>query len=268
MNKIVNYKSKDGTKLIGIVNANAISNKGCIIMCHGLKTDKEEYGDFKKLSELLLENYDSFRFDFRGHGQSEGKDIDITMQGLKEDLESSIIFIQNQGYEEIYILGASFGASILSLINYERFPKVKKLIMWSGSIDFDKGNPRGSLGYYNYKKAIEEGSVEVKIKTTDNVMKLSRTFMEETRSSKAEEKIKEIDVPILFIHGTEDETTPYQVNRQMAKTVKKSYFATIQGASHGFHEEKYIIMASKYIESFLNIKLPDKTIEIEEEGER
>ena len=54
----------------------------------------------------------------------------------------------------------------------------------------------------------------------------------------------------------------------MAKTVKKSYFATIQGASHGFHEEKYIIMASKYIESFLNIKLPDKTIEIEEEGER
>lgn len=256
----INYESIDGTGLVGILSANVNSNKSCVIMCHGLKTDKEEYGDFKKLSEILVGNYDNFRFDFRAHGQSQGKDMEMTVQALKEDLEATIILIQNEGYNEICILGASFGASILSLIDYEKFPKVKKLIIWSGSIDANKGNPKGSLGYYNYRRAMEEGSVEIKSKTTNNVMRLNRTFMKETRSLKPEEKIKDIDLPILFIHGTEDETTPYAVNQQIARTVKKCCFATISGARHGLHEQKDIMIASKYIQSFLNMRLPEEII--------
>ena len=68
-------------------------------MCHGLKTDREEYGDFTELSKILLDNgYDSFRFDFRAHGKSEGKDIEMTMDGLKKDLEATLYLVQNEGY--------------------------------------------------------------------------------------------------------------------------------------------------------------------------
>ena len=63
------------------------------------------------------------------------------------------------------IIGASFGASILSLINYAYFPQVKKLIVYSGSIDNNYGNPKGSLGIQNYKKALTEGSVNIQSKT-------------------------------------------------------------------------------------------------------
>ena len=252
--KIINYNSIDGTRLSGTFMKKS-QNKTCIIMCHGLKTDREEYGEFTKLSETLIENgYDTFRFDFRAHGKSEGRDIEMTMEGLKKDLEATLWVVQNEGYSKLIILGASFGASILSLINYAYFPQVKKLIVYSGSIDSNNGNPKGSLGIENYEKALSEGSVNIKSKTTGKVMTLSGTFMRETRDLQPEEKIKEINIPILFLQGTVDETTPYTVNKNIAEQCKEAYFATIEGAAHGFHTQKDREIAIQYILRFLQIE--------------
>ncbi|MFR8143698.1 MAG: alpha/beta hydrolase [Clostridia bacterium] len=230
-------------------------NKSCVIMCHGLKTDREEYGDFTKLSEILVNNgYDTFRFDFRAHGKSDGKDIEMTMEGLKKDLEATLWLVQNEGYSQMIVLGASFGASVLSLINYAYFPQVKKLIVYSGSIDNNNGNPKGSLGIQNYESALVEGSVNIKSKTTDKVMTLSRTFMRETRNLKPEEKIKEINIPILFLQGTEDQTTPYKINKNIAEQCKEAYFVAIEGASHGFHTQNDRTIAVQYMLRFLQME--------------
>lgn len=253
--KIINYNSIDGTRLSGTLMRKQNKNKSCIIMCHGLKTDREEYGDFSKLSQTLLENgYDTFRFDFRAHGKSEGKDIEMTIDGLKKDLEATLWLIQNEGYSQLGILGASFEASILSLINYAYFPQVKKLIVYSGSIDNSNGNPKGSLGILNYKKALTDGSVDIKSKTTEKIMTLSKTFMKETRELKPEEKIKKINIPILFLQGTEDKTTPYKVNKNIAEQCKEAYFVTIEGASHGLHRQNDREVAVQYILKFLQME--------------
>ncbi len=263
MNKLVAYFSLDRTKLFGIWNRHDIQTKGCFILCHGLKTDKEEYGVFESLSNVLFQwNYDSFRFDFRGHGQSEGTTEQIIYEGLKSDLEATISLVRNSGYREIYILGASFGASVLSLMDYAKFPEVKRLIMWSGSIDFDKGNPLGSLGDNNYKKALQEGSITIKSKTTGKNMTFSKFFMEETRELKPQDKIKQINIPILFIHGTEDETTPYEVNRRLSAKCKKGLFALIPNATHGFHQENEFVQATQYLQVFLEMDLLDERNEL------
>ena len=252
--RILNYKSLDGTLLGGTLMKKQ-QNKSCIVMCHGLKTDRDEYGDFTKLSEMLVNNgYDTFRFDFRAHGKSEGKDIEMTMEGLKKDLEATLWLVQNEGYSQLMILGASFGASVLSLINYAYFPQVKKLIVYSGSIDNNKGNPKGSLGIQNYKKALTDGIVNIKSKTNGKIMTLNKTFMCETRDLKPEEKIKEINLPILFLQGTEDQTTPYKVNKNIAEQCKEAYFVPIEGASHGLHRQNDREIAVRYILRFLQME--------------
>lgn len=230
----INYNSRDSIKLSGTFMKKD-QNETCIIMCHGLKTDREEYCDFTKLSQILVENgYDTFRFDFRAHGKSDGKHIEMTMEGLKEDLQSTLYLVQNEGYSQILILGASFGDSILSLINYDYFPKVKKIIIYSGSIDNTNGNPKGSLGIQNYKKAIAEGSVNIKSKTTGKIMTLSKKFMEETRDLKPEERIKKINIPILFLQGTEDQTTPYRINKNIAEQCKNAILQQLKGQHMDF----------------------------------
>lgn len=260
---IVNYKSIDGIRLSGTHMKNQNQTKCCIVMCHGLKTDREEYGDFTELSKILLDNgYDTFRFDFRAHGKSEGKDIEMTIEGLKKDLEATLFLLQNEGYSQLGIIGASFGASILSLINYAYFPQVKKLIVYSGSIDNNKGNPKGSLGIENYKKALIDGSVNIQSKTTGKIMTLSETFMRETRKLTPEEKIKKINIPILFLHGTEDKTTSYEVSKAIAEQCKNSYFATIEGGTHGLHEPNDRRIAIQYILRFLQMeKIKEKECE-------
>lgn len=256
--RIINYNSIDGTRLSGTFMTKK-QNKSCIIMCHGLKTDREEYGDFTELSKILLDNgYDTFRFDFRAHGKSDGKDIEMTIEGLKKDLESTLWLVQNEGYSQLMILGASFGASILSLINYSYFPQVKKLIVYSGSIDNNNGNPKSSLGIQNYEKALEDGSVNIKSKTTEKIMTLSKTFMRETRELQPEERIKEINIPILFLQGTEDQTTPYKVNKDIAEQCKEAYFVAIEGASHGLHRQSDRTIAVQYILRFLQIEKEDR----------
>ena len=258
--KIVYYNSIDGTRLSGTLMRKE-QNKSCIVMCHGLKTDRDEYGDFTKLSEILIDNsYDTFRFDFRAHGKSDGKDIEMTMEGLKKDLEATLWLVQSKGYSQLMILGASFGASVLSLINYAYFPQVKKLIIYSGSIDNNKGNPKGSLGNQNYRKALMDGSVNIKSKTTGKIMTLSKTFMRETRELQPEERIKKINIPILFLQGTEDQTTPYKVNKNIAEQCKEAYFVAIEGASHGFHRQNDREIAVRYILRFLQMeKSQEKT---------
>lgn len=252
--RVINYKSIDGTPLGGTLMKKE-QNKSCIVMCHGLKTDRDEYGDFTKLSEMLVDNgYDTFRFDFRAHGKSEGKDIEMTMEGLKKDLEATLWLVQNEGYSQLMILGASFGASVLSLINYAYFPQVKKLIVYSGSIDNNNGNPKGSLGIQNYRKALTDGIVNIRSKTTGKIMTLSKTFMRETRDLKPEEKIKEINIPILFLQGTEDQTTPYKVNKNIAEQCKEAYFVAIEGASHGLHRQNDRKIAVQYILRFLQME--------------
>ena len=56
------------------------------------------------------------------------------------------------------------------------------------------------------------------------------------------------------MQGTVDETTPYTVNKNIAEQCKEAYFATIEGAAHGFHTQKDREIAIQYILRFLQIE--------------
>ncbi len=69
MEEKIYYDSDNNVKLCGILNK--ASNGRVVIMCHGIRGNKEECGSFTYLSERLQkEGYSSFRFDFNGHGES------------------------------------------------------------------------------------------------------------------------------------------------------------------------------------------------------
>ena len=87
------YDSINNLKLCGILSKSGASDKKdkIVIMCHGIRGNKDECGAFVNLSQKLLENgYSSFRFDFNGHGESEGKDMEMTITREINDLESTV----------------------------------------------------------------------------------------------------------------------------------------------------------------------------------
>lgn len=80
MEEKIFYKTTNNIKLCGLLSKVNSSNK-IVILCHGIRGNKTERKSFNKLTSYLAENnYNSFRFDFRGHGESTGNDYEMTMK--------------------------------------------------------------------------------------------------------------------------------------------------------------------------------------------
>ncbi len=68
-----------------------------LILCHGLNGDKTERNSFNTFTEKLQkQKINSFRFDFRGHGESTGNDYEMTPTKEVEDLEETIKMLNNK----------------------------------------------------------------------------------------------------------------------------------------------------------------------------
>lgn len=67
MEEKIFYNSDNNIKLCGILNKS--NNDKIVIMCHGIRGNKDEQQLVYFADRLQKEGYSSFRFDFNGHGE-------------------------------------------------------------------------------------------------------------------------------------------------------------------------------------------------------
>ena len=79
MREKIFFENSKGNKLCGILsNPTNDKNKSIIVLCHGFSTSKES-STYISLEQILNKNnISTFRFDFFGHGESEGKFENLT----------------------------------------------------------------------------------------------------------------------------------------------------------------------------------------------
>jgi alpha/beta superfamily hydrolase len=94
------FKNKKGNKLCGVLVSPDNKNHPIVILCHGFHSTKDNNTN-TRLKELLKDkSIATFRFDFFGHGESEGKFEDITVSQAVEDLLSAIDLLKKKGYKK------------------------------------------------------------------------------------------------------------------------------------------------------------------------
>ena len=131
------YKSKDGTKLCGIF-LTPPKVKGYVLLAHGITMNKNEWENFyiDVAHELYKKEFASLRFDFRGHGESEGAQKDMTIIGETLDITASIEKISERWNGNISIIATSFGAGPAILYSRQEKTKVSCLVLLCPVIDY------------------------------------------------------------------------------------------------------------------------------------
>lgn len=233
------YDSTDNIKLCGLLSKVNDSNK-IVVLCHGLKADKTERNSFDEFVEKLQdENINSFRFDFRGHGESSGNDYEMTATKEVEDLQETINMLINTGFNEIILLGASFGASIISLLDYSKYKEVKGLISWYGALDYQATIEEDSFFSLEHKQIAErDGYYPIVSKRTGKVFKLGKDLYDEIYSIVPYKKLINVDLPILFVHGLTDDMVPYQLSEKICSLCKNAKLELIENGNHTFDNDK------------------------------
>ena len=105
-------------------------NEPTVILTHMRQNDQTAWFDYAK--ELVAHGYAALAFDFRGYGLSTG---DQDEDKLDEDLSAVIQYMHDRGRDEIYLVGASMGATTSLVVAGEN--NVKALVVISPPAKFE-----------------------------------------------------------------------------------------------------------------------------------
>ena len=198
----VSFITVDNQKLNGWL---FIQKKGApiLLLCHGNAGNISYWLEHAWM--LLNQNLNVFMFDYRGYGRSSGKP---TEQGLyKDGLAAYDFLVREKGIpgNEIVPYGISLGGAVAIEIARQR--PVRSLVLeaaFTSTKDMAKNIPLFVLfspllpAHYN------------------NL-----------------EKIKQIQVPKLMIHGEVDEIVPFKMGKQLFATAREpKYFFPVKKAGH------------------------------------
>ena len=195
------FDTRKNVKLSGLL-FKAKNSNGLIIYCHGNAGSIASWG--YRAFDYLPYNYDVLLWDYRGYGKSTGKiknekvlhnDAEFVYQEMQKRYDKS----------QIIFVGISLGTGIAAKLASKYPSKLLMLI----------------TPYFNFKH------------TVDHHYPIIPTSIMLKYRIKTNEYLNEVNCPIYLIHGTEDETVPYESSVKLKHLFPyKIELTTIEGGAH------------------------------------
>ena len=249
MKEKIFFKNSKGKKLWGILsNPTSQREKPIIILCHGFSTSKDGR-TYVRLEEILnKKGISTFRFDFFGHGESEGKFEEITTSEAADDVQNAIKFLKESGYKKICLVGSSFGG-MASIIAASKTDDVYALALKSPVSDYI-GMSVDQHNEQEIKNWEEKGFIDIN-GVDDEKRKLNYSFYKDAERINGYDAAKKIKIPTLIVHGDRDETVPIEQSKRTASLIENCRLEIIEGGDHKYsreeHFEKLLDLISKFI---------------------
>lgn len=241
MKKRYFFNSKN-QKLCGILDELNPEKEEMVIVCHGFSSSKDGGTATTITEKLNKRRINSFRFDFNGCGESEGRFEEVTITQYIDDLESAIKFMKELGYKKIGLFGGSAGGLVCTATAVKH-PEIKKIALKAPVSDFVEAriNKYGKEGIKEWK---EKGYIYY-ISKGNKRFKVNYTFFEDTKKHIMYDKAKKIKCPVLIIHGDKDKRVPLEQSKKLVKNLNNGSLIIIKGANHFFEGDNYIKKINK-----------------------
>lgn len=175
-----------------------------IIMVHGYRGDGPSI--ISPIKNMYKEGYNLLIPELRGHGQSEGNYIGMGIDDRKDILKWIEYIIEKDKNASIVLYGVSMGGATVMNVAGEKLPKQVKAIIedcgytsvldiFKTHIDTSKLENRIALYMTNIVTQIRAG---YNLKEVEPILQIQKS-----------------QIPILFIHGEQDDFVPFDMMNQL-----------------------------------------------------
>ncbi len=220
-----------------------------VIFCHGYKGFKD-WGAWHLVAEAFANaGFCFLKFNFSHNGGTVEQPIDFpdlnafaenNFSHELDDIDRVITAIKNgnenltQKISDISIIGHSRGGGI-ALIKAEDDNRIHKVVTWASVSDF---KPRFQENTENFEKWKETGVTYVENSRTKQQLPHHFQFYEDYKANEnlfsIKRAVQHLSVPLLIIHGEEDETVPIKEAQAIHSWNGDSNLQIIKNGDHVF----------------------------------
>ncbi len=217
-----------------------------VVLCHGFMGRKESDLLIKIADQLQAAGIASIRFDFNGHGESEGRFQDMTVLNEIVDAKKVVEYVSALPYVgSVAIAGHSQGGVVAAMTAGELgAAKIKSVVLLAPAAVLRDDAIRGNTMGATYDPFNPGEYVEL-----FRGLKLGAEYIRTAFSMPIYETSAKYKGPALIIHGTGDRVVPYTYGERFHEIWPKSKLEILDRADHGFSKEtdKVASSSSKFL---------------------
>jgi hypothetical protein len=236
---VTEFRSLDGLRLSATWTFPSTAANSAAVLVHGGGVTRDEGGFFSRLAAGLYQaGIASLRFDLRGHGSSEGRQEDLTLAGIMNDIRAAVAHVRDlNGDGPVSLIGMSFGGGISGYFASRHPDQIRRLVLLNPLVNYKK-RFIDDKPYWNDDRIDDAAGRELAMQGFlwhSPTFKLGRPLLNEVFYLQPDQAVANISRPTLIVHGTKDTFVPVESSRMYVRQIRsEARLLEVEGAQHGF----------------------------------
>jgi len=226
----VQFLERDGLPNLAYVRHEGDAERPMVVFLGGFRSDMEGTKAIFLENECKKAGLGYLRFDYRGHGMSEGKFEDAC---IGEWLQDVLDILDACTSGKVILVGSSMGGWLSLLTATKDLGRVQAMVGLAAAPDFTTWMERDMTDAQT-KIMMEKGYVEIPNEYSDEPYLITRKLIEDGRNHCLLNAPIDLDIPVRLIQGKKDADVPWEVAEQIKQAItgKDAQVIYIEEADH------------------------------------